>query len=324
MRNLITAFALVLTAQSVFGNLLLNRLDRLYEKDQSKCLKRSKWYIKQLEHRAEPYFYAFRIQTERARNSNNAISAFYRTRTALNYANGFNQRADDKLKNELGWNSFSEIFAKDVRSVILMLESENEEEFADLLSKRLDKFHDHSDNNNGVLNVAEKRIESVDRADEFAFVNQLMFNMPTGAEIIPSSNLSREVELLEIINKYREEKGLDPLIWNEELANAARYHAFDLGSQDYFDHDTYDRVEGNLVRVGSTFQRIGKFYDESKLNAENIAAGNLTSQATFDQWYNSVGHFATMFDAESTKAGIGYVRVTGSTYEHYWVLCTAD
>ncbi len=324
MRNLITVFALVLSTQMVFGNLLLNQLDRLYEKDKSKCLKRSKLYMKHLDNRAEPYFYAFRVQSERAHNASTAISAFYRTRTALNYANGFDERAEDELKDELEWNTYREMFARDVRSVILMLESENEENFADMLSKRFEKFYDQSDGDNWVLDVAETRNSSAEKAEEFAFENQLMFKMPSGAEIIPSSSLGMEVELLEMINDAREDKGLAPLVWNEDLSNAARYHAFDLGSQDYFDHDTYDRVDGNLVRVGSTFQRIGKFYNDSKLNSENIAAGNLTPKATFDQWFNSVGHYVTMFGKESTRVGIGYVRVPGSTYEHYWVLCTAE
>ena len=324
MRDFITALVLVLSAHMAFGNFLLNRLDRLYEKDQSKCLKRSKFYMKHLDHRAEPYFYAFRVQSERAHKASSAISAFYRTRTALSYANGFDERAEDELKDELEWYTYREMFARDVRSVILMLESENEEKFADILSKRFEKFYDQSDGNNWVLDVADARHESVEKAEEFAFENQLMFKMPTGAEIIPSSSLGMEVELLEMINNARDDKGLEPFMWNEDLANAARYHAFDLGSQDYFDHDTYDRVDGNLVRIGSTFQRIGKFYDDTKLNAENIAAGNLTPSATYDQWFNSVGHYVTMFDDQSTKVGIGYVRVPGSTYEHYWVLCTAE
>ena len=52
---------------------------------------------------------------------------------------------------------------------------------------------------------------------------------------------------------------------------------------------------------------------------ENIAAGNSTAEATFDQWVNSDGHCRNMMSSNSDEIGIGYARVEGSPYGHYWV-----
>ena len=117
---------------------------------------------------------------------------------------------------------------------------------------------------------------------------------------------------------------LPPLVWNEDLAKAARYHAHDLGSQKYFDHNTYDRVDNELVAIGSTFDRIKKFYDKTHVNSENIAAGNESPNKTYLQWYNSVGHNENMFNASSRFVGIGFCQVPNSPHEYYWVFCTAE
>jgi uncharacterized protein YkwD len=51
--------------------------------------------------------------------------------------------------------------------------------------------------------------------------------------------------------------------------------------------------------------------------AENIAAGNSTAQATFNQWLNSPGHNANMLGSSFTVIGIG--RATGGgQYGVYW------
>lgn len=306
------------------GNVLLNHLEKLYQKDQSKCMERSKWFMKHFKDRAEPYYFAFKVQESRVASAKNNISAFYRTKTALKYALGFQERADEELITEINWNSESVQFCEDVRALILRLESENEERYADMLAARFEKFDRFESTENVVVEIKNVRDENVTNTVFEASTSKMMFNMPTGHEIIPSTSMASEVELLEIINAERKKKGLKELIWNEELANAARYHAFDLGSQDYFNHDTYDRVDGNLVRVGNTFERIRKFYTESHVNAENIAAGDSRASGTYNQWYTSKGHYETMFNPDSEKVGIGYVKVPGSTYAHYWVLCTAE
>ena len=64
-----------------------------------------------------------------------------------------------------------------------------------------------------------------------------------------------EKEILAIINSERKKQGMQELIWEEDLARAARYHAYDLATQKYFDHNSYDRKNGKLIKVGGTFAK---------------------------------------------------------------------
>ncbi len=77
------------------------------------------------------------------------------------------------------------------------------------------------------------------------------------------------------------------------------------------------------MRVGGSFERIEKFYDETLVNAENIAAGNSSAQATYQQWYTSKGHNENMFNSESRLVGIGLYYSPDAPFNYYWVLCTA-
>ena len=117
---------------------------------------------------------------------------------------------------------------------------------------------------------------------------------------------------------------MNPLEWEEDLAKACRYHAYDLGSQGYFDHNSFDRNKDNLFEVGGTFERIRKFYNDTFVNSENIAAGNEGVEGTFQQWYTSKGHYENMFNSSSKKVGIGVCHIPGSTFGYYWVFCTAQ
>lgn len=50
---------------------------------------------------------------------------------------------------------------------------------------------------------------------------------------------------------------------------------------------------------------------------ENIAAGNASVSATFEQWHNSAGHLANMLSDVYTHMGIGHVK-TNEKYKNYW------
>ena len=149
------------------------------------------------------------------------------------------------------------------------------------------------------------------------------YGMPTGEEDVGPFNFQGEQELLRLINRARVQKGLEPLKWSFGLSRAARYHANDMATQRYFDHSTYDRIDGKLVKIGGTFPRIRKFYDLRFVNSENIAAGSELAKDTYRQWYNSKGHYANMFNTSSKYVGIGMAFDAASPYKYYWVFCTA-
>ena len=143
------------------------------------------------------------------------------------------------------------------------------------------------------------------------------YGFPSGDENVPSSSINEEIIFVNLLNKARKEKGMSELEINQDLCRAARYHSFDMGEQNYFEHASYDRNEstGYLEKVCGTFARIYKF---AKSYGENIAAGNATGERTYLQWYNSPGHYENMFNPKFKTIGVGYVKTEGSKYNHYW------
>jgi uncharacterized protein YkwD len=129
-------------------------------------------------------------------------------------------------------------------------------------------------------------------------------------------NAEYEQQVVDLVNLERANRGLPPYKRVTALDEAARYHSADLGQDNYFDHNTYDRVNGNLVYVCDTWTRIGKYY--AGASGENIAAGYSTPQSVMNGWMNSTGHRNNILSTHSREIGVGYANQSGSDYYHYW------
>ncbi|TAH30213.1 MAG: hypothetical protein EAZ06_04155 [Cytophagales bacterium] len=129
-----------------------------------------------------------------------------------------------------------------------------------------------------------------------------------GTENIASASESLERQVFNIVNQERKKQGLPAFVWNENLARAARYHAGDMHTDNYFEHDSYDRINGQLVKSCDTFVRISKF---GQGFAENIAVGSTTAESVMKQWMNSPGHKRNILN-RNKSIGVGY-------YEGRWV-----
>ena len=170
----------------------------------------------------------------------------------------------------------------------------------------------------------EKELAELAKLQIPRYVDGKYYGKPTGKEDIPSSNYAAEKHLIEILNKARKARGLGELIWDEELAKAARYHAYDMATQSYFSHNSQDLIDGKLVFILGTFKRIRSFYTGKYfVNSENIAAGRASAEDTYEQWYNSKRHNENMFSKFSKYVGVGMVHDKDSPYGYYWVFCTA-
>ena len=108
------------------------------------------------------------------------------------------------------------------------------------------------------------------------------YGKPSGDEDVPSSSIVQESKFFNTLNKARKEMGMNELEIDWDLFRAARYHSYDMGTDNYFEHASYDRSQltGNLERVCGTFSRINCF---GKSNGENIAAGNSDGEKTYIQ-----------------------------------------
>lgn len=136
------------------------------------------------------------------------------------------------------------------------------------------------------------------------------FVQPARAQV-PTLDVEEQA-FVGLIDAYRQQNGIaTPLQVSIALTNAAKWHSGDMVQFGYFDH--YDHFGRD------PFTRMQAFgYGYATAMAENIAAGNSTAAATFDQWRNSPLHDANMRDPAYRVIGIG--RVAGGTYGHYWTL----
>ncbi len=92
-----------------------------------------------------------------------------------------------------------------------------------------------------------------------------------------------------------------------------------MGQENYFDHDSYDRVGGSLVLACEWCTRIQSYYPNYRSLGENIAAGYSTPQCVMNGWKSStMGHRENMLSANHWEIGVGYYAGGGSYY-HYWV-----
>jgi uncharacterized protein YkwD len=134
-----------------------------------------------------------------------------------------------------------------------------------------------------------------------------------------------------LINDQRRDNHLDPLQWDQQLADIALSHSKDMAKRDYFDHispegeDFADRYEehgytketriGNQVFVGGENLFLynvvaSSTYDKETNEVHDYVFNNLEdlARSTVDGWMESPGHRENIL-TPFTREGIG-VEVT--------------
>ena len=130
-------------------------------------------------------------------------------------------------------------------------------------------------------------------------------------------NAVYEQRVVELVNLERANAGLPPLKRNSEMDFAARDHTRDMVEDNYFTHDTYDRVNGTLTLVCGTFTRIRLYYSGYTWAGENLGAGYSTPEAVVQGWMASSGHRANILNTNFKEIGVGYYSGP-ALYTHYW------
>jgi uncharacterized protein YkwD len=122
---------------------------------------------------------------------------------------------------------------------------------------------------------------------------------------------SQETKFLSLINAYRKSKGVAPLRLSRTLGAAAEHHSLEMARNNYFSHTLLNGISWstNILKHG---------YKASATMGENIAAGNSSAQATFDQWRRSSGHNRNMLNPNFRAIGIGRASKSTSKYGWYW------
>jgi len=121
-----------------------------------------------------------------------------------------------------------------------------------------------------------------------------------------------ESQFLELINDYRSDRGLSRLALSDTLTRAAAWKSAHMANNDYFGHDDQGLGRDFVGRLRDCG------YTANTWLAENIAAGNASAEATFEQWRNSPGHNANMLNTNLRAIGIARAHNTNSSYGWYW------
>lgn len=135
--------------------------------------------------------------------------------------------------------------------------------------------------------------------------------------VIASINPDYEQAIVEQTNAIRMQYGKPPLKRVTALDESARYHAADMSVTNYFNHDTYNRVDGQLTQACDTWNRIEKYYTNWQALGENIAAGQRTPEMAMNGWMNSPEHKDNILSNNYTEIGVGFYEGKGE-YRYYW------
>lgn len=112
-----------------------------------------------------------------------------------------------------------------------------------------------------------------------------------------------ELEMAGLINDYREEKGVEPLLVSDTASLAAKRHSEDMARYGFMDYDSQDSA---YFDHGASFdERLEESgYDHNTALAENIAAGAGVEE-TFERWKRSPDHEKNVLDPDMEVIGVG-------------------
>lgn len=123
--------------------------------------------------------------------------------------------------------------------------------------------------------------------------------------------LDSERRVFDLVNDERKKLGIQPLLWNEKAAAAARSHSDDMASSNYLGHSDLfgGKPEDRVEKAGLTdWRRLG----------ENIAwvSGHPDPLSrVVECWMNSAGHRQNMLDPKFRESGLGMtITSDGKSY----------
>jgi len=112
-------------------------------------------------------------------------------------------------------------------------------------------------------------------------------------------------EIFDLINKHREDKGLNTLEFNEEIWKGAQGHSENMANGTTpFSHDGFSE------RVAEIRENMGL---SGGASAENVAMGYTTATAVVNGWINSEGHKKNL-EGDYTHSAVSAVKDSKGTY----------
>ena len=126
-----------------------------------------------------------------------------------------------------------------------------------------------------------------------------------------------ELEFVGLINDYREQNGLRPVILSDTLAVAAERHSKDMAEYSFFAHNT---AQSSYYPGGAQpWDRMkAEGYDYNTPKGENLAVGYETAEEAMRAWKDSPSHNAAMLDGNYRVMGVARINAPGSVHGWYW------
>ena len=150
----------------------------------------------------------------------------------------------------------------------------------------------------------------------FLLWSLLSFSLPCFA--VDSELVALERQVHDLVNAHRKAIGLNPLVYDEEIANIARRHSQDMATGRVgVGHQGVDERRNSLVRIIS-----------SKEFAENVGgnshASSRTAQEAVKGWLRSPGHRQNI-EGDCNLTGVGIARsATGAFFFTQIFLTTSE
>ena len=116
----------------------------------------------------------------------------------------------------------------------------------------------------------------------------------------------------DIINQYRSEKGLKPLVLNADLTEAAKAHSRDLAKWDRISHYGSDG--------SNPWDRVKRTGYKARLAAENVGTGQVSFDEVMKGWKDSPGHNKNLLLADAKEMGIALVQDPKTEFKSFWTL----
>ena len=128
---------------------------------------------------------------------------------------------------------------------------------------------------------------------------------------------TEELQFLQLINDYRQQNGLGPLILSDTLTESSEHHSHDMAQYGFFAHNT---VASSYYTAGSQpwDRMVAEGYDYNTYKGENIATGYDTAERVFQAWRESPSHNAAMLDGHYRVIGVARLYAPSSSHHWYW------
>ncbi len=126
-----------------------------------------------------------------------------------------------------------------------------------------------------------------------------------------------ELRLLGLINDYRKENELRPLILSDTLTVASEHHSQDMAEYGFFAHDT-EKSSNNPEGAEPSDRMEIEGYEYDTATGENLAVGYETAEEAMNTWQESSSHDAAMLDGNYRVMGVARINAPGSVHGWYW------